>query len=194
MRLHILNLSVLVAVVVAFSGCGNKGGGGEPAPQGPVLPDQISEQEFQGRPGTFSGTWRGDCVIEVGPQRSTSCTLTLRIKQQPGLIDITQEVSAGFGGGQAERSKSREVFTYSRNQIRGREGRSGAIGPRVLTVVTPPEASNNGSAVRTTLRKTGPNTAQLMVDSLLQGNRATVRADLRSVTRQLPRARSTSRN
>lgn len=198
MRFKILALTLLtVSMASALSGCGNKNGGGagpEPVPQGPVLPEQVTESDFRGKPGNFGGTWRGECVIQVGSHRSQECTLTLKIRQERGLIDITQDVRATFPGGDPDRSRSREVFTYQANQIRGREGRNGAIGPKVLTIVTPPQASNNGASVRTTLRKTGPGQAVMVTEQLLGNERAMVRAELKAVGRPLPRARSSSRN
>jgi hypothetical protein len=188
-------IMILTLTTMALAACGNKGGSSEAPPTPtPILPEQVSEADLRGKPSSFAGTWRGDCVIEVGPHRSTSCALILKIRQDRGVLDITQDVRATFEGTGEQREPSREVFTYRGNQIQGREGRSGAIGSKALTIITPPSASNNGSMVRTTMRKTGPGTAVLTTDSLLNGERATVRAELRAVGRPLPRARSSSRN
>lgn len=187
MRLKIL---VLMVSVAALSGCGNKGaGGGEaPAPAGPALPTHVQPDSFSGRPGSFSGVWRGACVVAAEGRQSSSCTMTVRIVQENGLLDVTTESRFVYMGVAQRSPQKREVFTISGNAITGREGRHGLIGPEVLTLVSAP------TATRYTFVKARRGRLNATLESVTPQLRVLVTAELKNAGRTLPRARTSPRN
>ncbi|MES2963845.1 MAG: hypothetical protein V4760_08135 [Bdellovibrionota bacterium] len=192
MRLQIL---VMMVAVAALSGCGNKGSGGGEAPPvqptGPALPSQVQSEAFTGRPGSFSGIWRGACTVHSQGLESERCSITVNVKQGQGMLDVETDMRFVFRG-MAQKSKLREVYTIQGNTIAGREGRTGQIGREAFTLTSPPN-DRSANFNRTTLVRTGRGEGQLTIESQSPQFHAVLKAELKtSSKRDLPRARRTN--
>lgn len=179
-------------MTTAFVGCGNKGSGQGPevAPVAPALPGTVQPSAFSGRPGQFTGVWRGDCVVESQGYKSERCVLVISIAQH-GILDVTMDVRYTFAG-QVAADKHREVYTVTGNQITGRNGRQGLIGPEIFTLISPPSNARQGMA-RYTFAKTAPRRMTLTMEANMPQYSVLLRGELRG-SRPIPRSRPNSRN
>lgn len=193
MRLQLLALSMIMSA--ALVGCGNKNNGSGPdlrAPAAPGLPGQVTPSAFSGRPGQFSGVYRGDCVVESQGYKSDSCSIVLAIAQEQGLLDVTMDIRYSFAG-QVEKNKRREVYTISGNRIIGRNGREGLIGPEIFTLVSPPSNARQGGMARYTFAKTGQRRLTVTMEANMPQYSVVLHGELRG-SRPIPRSRNNSRN
>lgn len=188
MRLKFLALTIATTALV---GCGNKGNSGGEAPAAPALPPTVTPEQFDGPPGDFSGTWRGDCVVESQGQTSQDCSMVVTIKQRRTRLEVAMSHRYTFGG-YRESDKNAQTYTVRGNRLVGVGGREGRIGPKVLTLVSAPPSQAQPGYVRLTFVKEGERRLKAVMEAATPQYSARMTGDLRTA-RPIPRARVSPR-